>query len=388
MRALEGIRVLDFGQYLAGPFGPMVLADLGADVVKVEPVTGDAMRFAAKPFVGCQRGKRGIALDLKSEDGLAVAHRLVETADVVHHNMTKGTAGRLGLDYGTLRAVNPALIYCNTYAYGKEGPLSHFGGLDPLYQAALGLEHEAGAVPEGNPPLYYRFGMCDTANALASVQAVLMALYHRRRTGQGQDVTTSLLSASALFASEFFRLPSGEPRPRRPRLDKEQTGTAPLYRLYETREGWLQLAAVTDEQWRALVGVLGLDGDQPPRADELAECFLRDTARTWSLRLADAGVPAEVSVDTGEGEAVLFDDDNVRLGLVAEYEHPLLGRMRQFGNLIGFSDTPGAPQGPPPMRGQHTREVLAEAGYSGDEITDLLGRGVAAEPEDGYMWAV
>src|SRR5581483_1200698 len=159
-RALDGVRVLDFGQYLAGPFGPMILADLGADVIKVEPVAGDGMRMAPTPFFGCQRGKRDIALNIKDPEGLDLALDLVRNADIVHHNMTKGTAARLGLDYEACRAVNPEVVYCNTYAYGLEGPLSHFGGLDPLYQASAGLEHEAGAVQHGHDPIYYRYGMC------------------------------------------------------------------------------------------------------------------------------------------------------------------------------------------------------------------------------------
>src|SRR5205823_4371177 len=137
--ALDGVRLLDFGQYLAGPFGPMVLADLGADVVKVEPVSGDGMRPVAKPFVGCQRGKRSLALDLKTPAGRDVARRLIGDADVVHHNMTRGVATRLGIDYEACRALRSDIIYCNTYAYGLADPLGRFGGLDPLYQASAGL---------------------------------------------------------------------------------------------------------------------------------------------------------------------------------------------------------------------------------------------------------
>jgi crotonobetainyl-CoA:carnitine CoA-transferase CaiB-like acyl-CoA transferase len=402
--ALEGVTVLDFGQYLAGPFGPMILADLGADVIKVEPVTGDAMRFVGKPFAGCQRGKRCIAVDLKTDEGREIAYRLVERADVVHHNMTKGTAARLSLDGETLRARNPGLVYCNTYAYGEEGPLSHFGGLDPLYQAAVGLEYDAGPVAEGNPPLYYRFGMCDTANALASVQAVLLALYHRARTGVAQSVTTSLLSASTLYTSDVFvAVDGGTSPPPRPALDKAQTGLGALYRLYETQEGWLQVAAVTDAHWRALASVLG----RPEWAEDerfathagravhrseleglLEPLFRARSARAWSLVLDDAGVPAEVSVDTLEGEAVLFDADNVALGLVTEYDQPRLGRLRQFGTLIGFSDTPGRIERPPPMVGQHTREIMGDLGYDGGAIAGLLERKVVYEPDDAYWWGV
>ena len=222
MGPLSGVVVLDLGQYLAGPYGAMLLADLGAEVIKVEPLRGDGMRMAGMPFLGCQRGKLDIAVDVKAPEGLEVVLRLAELADVVHHNMTKGTAARLGIDYESLRARHPDLVHCNTYAYGAEGPLSEFGGLDPLYQASCGLEYEAGPVAEGNPPLYLRFGMTDTANAMVSVVGVLAALYHQRRTGEGQDLWTSLLNGAAVFSSDVF-LVDGEPgpvRPARPRPDR------------------------------------------------------------------------------------------------------------------------------------------------------------------------
>ncbi len=251
MGPLTGVVVLDLGQYLAGPFGPMVLADLGAEVIKVEPVRGDSMRMAGMPFVGCQRGKLDLAVDVKTPEGLEALMRLAEIADVVHHNMTKGTAARLGIDYESLKARNPDLVHCNTYAYGAEGPLSEFGGLDPLYQAACGLEFEAGPVAEGNPPLYLRFGMTDTANAMVSAVGVLAALYHQRRTGEGQDLWTSLLNGAAVFGSDVF-LVEGQPGPVRPGLDGNQVGVSPCCRLYETQEGWVQVAAFGSGQWAQL----------------------------------------------------------------------------------------------------------------------------------------
>ena len=235
IRALGGIRVIDFGQYLAGPFGPMILADLGADVVKIEPVTGDSMRFSAKPFIGCQRGKRSLALDLKHPSGLAAARQLIAGADVVHHNMTRGVAARLGIDYAACRDLRPDIIYCNTYAYGLEDPLGRFGGLDPLYQASSGLEYEAGAVRHGNDPLYLRFGMCDTANAMLSVVGVLLALVHRDRTGEGQELWTSLHDGGMVFTSDTWTGPDGAglgPAPARPRPVR---GRRPLPALPDRR---------------------------------------------------------------------------------------------------------------------------------------------------------
>jgi crotonobetainyl-CoA:carnitine CoA-transferase CaiB-like acyl-CoA transferase len=401
MHALDGVLLIDFGQYLAGPFGPMIIGDLGADVIKVEPVTGDGMRMVNKPFFGCQRGKRDIALDLKTERGHEIALELIERADIVHHNMTAGVAKKLGIGYDDCVRVNSDVVYCNTWAYGLEGPLARFGGLDPLFQAATGIEHEAGPVREGNPPLYLRFGMTDTANAMLSVIGCLTALYHQRRTGEGQELWTSLLDGAAVLAADAL-LVDGEPA-HRPRLDRGQHGFDACYRLYATADNWIQIAAVKPQQWMGLCAALGLpELTEDPRfatADArrvhrtelealLASRFEARTAITWSRRLDDAGVPNEVPIDTREGELALFDADNERLGMVAEYTHPLMGRLRQFGSLIDFSDTPGRIAGPPPLVGEHTREILGWLGHSDDDIERLKQGRVVYWPDADYAWTV
>jgi crotonobetainyl-CoA:carnitine CoA-transferase CaiB-like acyl-CoA transferase len=400
---LEGYRVIDFGQYLAGPFGPMLLADLGADVIKVEPTRGDGMRGAVVgSFMGCQRGKRDIAIDVKQPDGLQLARELVATADIVHHNMTLGTADRLGLGYEDCKAVKPDIVYCNTFMYGARGPLSHLGGLDPLAQAASGIEWEQGPVAEGNPPLWYRYGHGDVAAAMPSVTAVLIALFHRNRTGEGQFLWASLFHGSMLYTADCWLDAEGS-TPVRPTLDAEQLGLDALYRLYETQDGWLQLAAVREEHWPPLCRVLRREGllDDPRFATsadrkkhreeltaELEEAFMRDLAANWRRALLAVEVPAEISVDTWDGETILFDDELLRRGLVAEYHHPLLGRVRQFGNLITFSNTPGKQERPAPMVGQHTKEILAELGYDGPAIDDFYSRGVVTWPGDDYGFPV
>jgi crotonobetainyl-CoA:carnitine CoA-transferase CaiB-like acyl-CoA transferase len=401
MHALEGVKVVDFGQYLAGPFGPMIFADLGADVIKVEPVNGDGMRMVNQAFFGCQRGKRDIALDVKREAGHAVALELIARADVVHHNMTAGVAKRLGIAYDDCKAVNPDVVYCNTWAYGLEGPLAHFGGLDPLFQAAAGLEYEAGPVREGNRPLYLRFGMTDTANALLSVVGCLAALYHQRTTGEGQELWTSLLDGAAMLSSDALLVEGTAVD--RSRLDAAQCGIAATYRLYPTADGWIQIAAVSDAHWRGLcvaVGAPELADDArfatPAARDEhrhqlealFEPRFMVHSAIVWSRMLDDAGVPNEVARDTKAGEAVFFDADNERLGLVAEYEHPIMGRMRQFGSLIDFSETPGHISGPPPLCGEHTQEILRELGYDDVAMQQLKDDRVVYWPDEGYAWTV
>jgi crotonobetainyl-CoA:carnitine CoA-transferase CaiB-like acyl-CoA transferase len=400
--ALEGVTLIDFGQYLAGPFGPMIIGDLGADVIKVEPLGGDGMRFVNQPFTGCQRGKRDIALNLKAEAGVEIGLKLVERADIVHHNMTVGVADRLGIGYDACKAVNPDVVYCNTYAYGLEGPLAASGGLDPLFQASAGLEYESGPVHAGNPPMYYRFGMTDTANAMLSVVGCLAALYHQRRTGEGQELWTSLLDGGQMLASDVL-LVDGQRAPI-PQLDAEQTGVGACYRLYETGDGWLQIAAVTQEQFEQLCRRLHVPEliddarfvDAAARAEHRTELeavfgerFKTKTALTWSRLLSDDGVPCEIPVDTMGGELAFFDSDNERLGLVAEYEHPILGTMRQFGSLIDFSETPGKIHGPPPLVGEHTREILEWLGFTGTEMDALKADGVVYWPgDDDYIWTV
>ncbi len=201
-----------------------------------------------------------------------------------------------------------------TYAYGAEGPLSDFGGLDPLHQAACGLEFEAGPVAGGNPPLYLRFGMTDTANTMVSAVGMLAALYHQRRTGEGQDLWTSLLNGAAVFSSDVF-LVEGEPGPVRPGLDSNQMGVSPCCRLYETREGWAQVAAFASGQWALLCRLVGrpdlaryetIEARVAARVEiesALEPIFLTRTAVSWFHNLGEAGVDAEVSVDTDDGEA-------------------------------------------------------------------------------------
>jgi crotonobetainyl-CoA:carnitine CoA-transferase CaiB-like acyl-CoA transferase len=376
---LAGIRVIDFGQYLAGPFGPMILGDLGAEVIKVEPTRGDAMRMTGKPFVGCQRGKLSLALDLKDPRGLEVALRLVAGADVVHHNMTRGVASRLGIDYPACRAVRSDIIYCNTYAYGLPDPLGGFGGLDPLYQASAGIEYEAGPVTGGNPPLYVRFGMCDTSNAMLSAVGVLLALVHRQRTGEGQELWTSLHDGGMVFTSDVWLDSDGCPWPNRPELDPGQHGLGPGYRIYRCQDGaWLCVAAVADKAWAALLAATGVSA--AGEASELEAAFASRPALAWSRELDAAGVPNELVIDTYEGRTLLHDDDNVRLGLVASYDHPEFGPLRQFGALWQFSETPVQIGGPPPLLGQHSRDVLRSAGFGDGDISALIAAGVVAAP--------
>ena len=350
----------------------MLLGDLGATVYKLESPEGDQMRPVTQPFNGCQRGKLDIVVDLKTPEGLEIAHRLIREVDVVHHNMRPGVAERLGVDYETARRLNPTVIYCHTTMWGNDGPRATWPGFDQLAQSSCGLEQELGG--EGNGPNWYRFGMCDQACAVQSALAVLMALYWRERTGEGQLVDTSIVNGGVHFNTDAWIGPDGWSE--RPRTDQQQTGLGPLYRLYPTSDGWIALACLGESHWAALAKVVpGLDGDArfatPPRAanadaltDVLAAFLVTRTAQDAfdaARRRRRAGRDRRRRT---RGRTWFDQPDLVAAGLVADYEHPQYGRFRQFGHLVHLSDTPGRIAGPPPLLGQHSREVLAELGYS------------------------
>jgi crotonobetainyl-CoA:carnitine CoA-transferase CaiB-like acyl-CoA transferase len=386
--ALEGIKVLDLGNFLAGPFGPMLLGDLGATVYKLESPEGDQMRPVTQPFNGCQRGKLDIVADLKTEEGREIAHRLIREVDVVHHNMRPGVAERLGVDYDTARRLNPTVVYCHTTMWGNDGPRATWPGFDQLAQASCGLEQELGG--EGNGPNWYRFGMCDQGCAAQSALAVLMALYWRERTGEGQLVDTSIVNAGVHFNTDAWIGPDGWSE--RPRTDQQQTGFGPLYRLYPTSDGWLALACLGVTHWDALVKVVpDLDDDRFADAagraanaaalgDVLGRFLATRTTREAFALLDGANVPTEIA-DPDGGRTWFDQPDLVAAGLVADYAHPRYGRLRQFGHLVHLSATPGRIAGPPPLLGEHSRQVLAELGYSDDEVDRLQARGVTRWPE-------
>ncbi|MET0629039.1 MAG: CoA transferase [Acidimicrobiia bacterium] len=356
---LEGLKVLDLGNYLAGPYAPQMLADLGADVVKLEAATGDPMRFGDWPFAGCQRGKRSLALDLKSPDSRPALEAAIKWADIVHHNLRMPAARRLGLDYESVKQINPDVVFCHTSSYGPSGPRADWPGYDQLFQAQCGWE-TLGAG-EGNPPMWLRFGFMDHQCAMSSAVATLLALYHRDRTGEGQAVAGSLLGAGALTNSETFQRADGTLVPR-PTLDSMQTGVSEGRRIVELADGWIALAADRDEQLVALAGV-ALDGRKVDEA-------LADLAR--------AGVPAE-QVRRERREPFFDDPANRAAKLVAEYRHATWGNLEQPGALWYFGDQDVQLHLAPPELGEHSVAVLREVGLDDAAIDTLVADGVAVQ---------
>ena len=375
---LDGVRVVDLTSYIAGSYGAMMLADLGADVVKVEAIEGDSFRELSG-FYGWNRGKRSLAVNLKEPDGRAIVHRLARHSDVVMENMRPGVVERLGVDYETLRAINPRLVYSTVTAFGSDGPYRDRPGFDPLLQAMGGLMTLQGF---GEAPQYLRIAPTDYYCAALACQAILAALFVRERTGRGQRVQTSLLQAVlALQSGLVVDYPGHEVVYR----------NTPTYRLYQAGDGESFFLAVGNQSfWVKLCKVIGRDdlardprfGSWVSRRDNaealmplLESAFASRPAAEWVRILTDNDIPAAL---TQSLQQFMRDPAVLHHKMVVQYDHPELGPLSLMGQPLRFSETQAPDAGPPPTLGQHTAQVLRQAGYADHEIADLRRRGVVA----------
>jgi crotonobetainyl-CoA:carnitine CoA-transferase CaiB-like acyl-CoA transferase len=376
---LDGVRVLDLGLGVAGPFTGRVLADLGADVIKVHAVH-DTYWAGTHMGLGTNRGKRSIALNLKHESGRRVLDRMIERADVVTTNWRPGAAARLGIDYETLRTRYPRLVFCNTRGYEK-GPRSELPGTDQNAAALTGTEWEDGACDAGNPPLWSRSNMGDTGNALLAAIAITSALYHRDRTGEGQAVGTSIVNAGLLHTSYAWIHADGSPGDWS-HVDGGQFGFSPYYRMYECADGvWLFLAAVSGEERVRLSRAVGGLGDEAPDAETaalLASRFAERPAAEWFAALDEAAVPVEIVNE--EFCRTIFDDPEARrLHLVSTTWSGGVGKFEDPGLLVNVSPAHGVIQRGPCLCGEHSREILVDHGFSDDDVDVLVKEGAVLD---------
>jgi len=373
---LEGVRIVEFANWFASPYGNRLLSDLGADVVKVEPLVGDLIRPLPDPCEGANGGKRSLAMDLKADGAADVLTRLFASADVVQHNLRPGVAERIGIDYQAVRSTNPAIVYGYSPGYGSTGPKAKLQSFAPLLSGFVGLMHLS-AGP-GNEP-HVCFGNEDYYNGLLSATGILLGLVHRERSGAGQLVETPQLHSSVLVTSEWFKR-QGRLRSSLPSLDAEQTGWGPFYRVYQCLDEWICVACGSDEQAQALLQVV-LDeapGDGPGDdsiAEQLAYEFYAKPAGEWVALLRAGRVPCEVVWHGSWLHAFLADDDNLASGRAQQIDHPTHGRARTIGQLFRLASLPVMARPRSPMLGEHSRVLLEELGFASSDVDRLVASG-------------
>lgn len=392
---LAGVRVIELAHVMAGPVCGLMLADMGADVIKVEKINGgDDVRRSVPPsingepapFMMMNRNKRGIVLDLKHQQGKDVLRRMVAQSDVLIENYRHDTMDGLGLGYEDLRKINKGLIYGAITGFGRTGPLSEQGGFDLIGQGMSGIMSVTGEAP-GRPPVKVGPPVCDITAGILLAMGVLAAYTHRLKTGEGQLVDTSLFEAgithtywqSAIgFATGISPGPMGSAHPL----------NAP-YQAIETKDGWINVGAATQPTWKLFLDAIEAPeiGADPRFSDNVARMANREaliaelsvrmrrrTTAQWLEILADTGCPAGPVLSIPEMHA---HPQTLARDMVPAVDHPVAGRVQTIGLPVKFSATPGGVMHASPVFGQHTREVLAEFGYAASDIEAIITAGAA-----------
>ncbi len=394
---LAGLRVLEVTQIMSGPTCGLLLADMGADVIKIEKLQGgdDARGYrdpqvggVSAPFMMMNRNKRGLALDLKSPKGRALLLKMVKGADVLVENFRGGTMDKLGLGYEALKAENPGLIYCAITGYGRTGPYADKGGFDLIAQGFAGLMSVTGEA--GRPPAKSGSAVSDMNAGILAALGILAAYIHKLKTGEGQVVDTSLSDAALQqtywHASVWFAT----------QKSPEPTGSAHIltapYQAFEASDGWINIGGANQANWERICDVLGHpDWKSDERfatnrdrmanlavlVDQMNAVVRTRTREQWQTAFDAAGVPAGPVHTIGEA---LSHPQTLARGMVVEVEHPQAGATRAIGCPIHFSASPDRSSTPAPLLGQHTREVLREFDLPEEEIDALVAEGVVAEP--------
>ncbi len=417
--ALDGVRILEFGEIIAAPFGAMLLGDMGADVIKVEPPWGEPWRFSrefspfeSRTFISLNRGKRDLPLDLTKPEAMEIVRKLVPQTDVVIINYRPDVPPKLGIDYESLAKLNPRLIYCENTAFGKQGPDSLRPGYDLVVQAMSGLMASDGKMVNGVPQQITATAVADFSTGLAIAWSVCAALYARERTGHGERIESTLLgTALGIQTSSFIEVEMVDAEPRKVFLEElgqlrgagcsyeevtqlyESYRTKPTwnayYRTYQTKDSVLALGCLSDILRKKMADALGVRDirfqpgyvpDSPEAiafneqlVSQLQALFLERTTAEWLEVLDAAGVPAG---PVRFIEELLEDPQVVANGLVVELEHAQVGPVKMVGPLVKMSGNPLKATAASPTLGQHTTEILTALGYNSEEIQRLRESGV------------
>jgi crotonobetainyl-CoA:carnitine CoA-transferase CaiB-like acyl-CoA transferase len=392
---LAGMRVIELAHIMAGPVCGLMLADLGADVIKLENAHGgdDARRFLppdlngeSAAFMMVNRNKRGLAVDLKREEGREIVRRLARGADVLIENYRYGAMDKLGLGYGGLSEINPGLIYCEISGFGRTGPYARRGGFDLIAQGMSGLMSITGEGP-GRPPVKVGAPVTDIAAGILAAMAIAAAYAEKLRSGLGQRIDASLFEAGVTLTywQSAIALATGvSPGP----MGSAHPLNAP-YQCFETADGWINVGAANQANWLRLLDIIDAVhlGSDPRFVDNrarminldalsatLAPLIKRRSSAEWLAAFEEAGIPAGPVLSVGEMHA---DPQTRARDMVVAVEHTLAGRVETLGAPVKFSRTPARVRRAAPALGEHSRDVLAEAGYAQGEIDALIASGVA-----------